>query len=82
MRVVDFVIDNILLDGKLYTNLYENILIYNISYKTFTCEEPLRIRFDVADELIKIFDGTRYLVLFGPVMQFMIGLSEKSGDWN
>ena len=54
MRVVDFVIDNILLDGKLYTNLYENILIYNISYKTFTCEEPLRIRFDVADELIKI----------------------------
>ena len=46
------------------------------------CEEPLRIRFDVADELIKIFDGTSYLVLFGPVMQFMIGLSEKSGDWN
>ena len=30
------------------------------------CEEPLRIRFDVADELIKIYDGTRCLVLFGP----------------
>ena len=37
MRVVDFVIDNILLDGRLYTTLYENILIYNISYKKHLC---------------------------------------------
>ena len=28
--------------------------------------KPLSIRFDNMDEVIKIYDGTRYLVLFGP----------------
>ena len=28
--------------------------------------KPLRIRFDKIDEFIKIYDGTRYLVLFSP----------------
>ena len=28
--------------------------------------KPLRIRFDKIDGFINIYDGTRYLVLFGP----------------
>ena len=35
-------------------------MIYDISYKT------LRIRFDKIDGSIRVYDGTRYLVLFGP----------------
>ena len=27
--------------------------------------KPLRIRFDKVDRFIKVYDGTRYLVLFG-----------------
>ena len=34
MRVMDIDFDNILLDKKLYKT-YKNILIYDISYKTF-----------------------------------------------
>ena len=45
--------------------LYENILVYNISYKTSIDSKPLRIRFDKIDRYIRIYDGTRYLVLFG-----------------
>ena len=44
---------------------HENILIYNISYKTLSYPKHLRIRFDEIDELIRIYDGTRYLTLFG-----------------
>ena len=67
MRVGDFGFDNILLDRRSYKNSYENIFIYNISCKTFMGEKPLRIiRFDKVDGFIKIYDGTRYLVLFGP----------------
>ena len=33
--------------------------------KIYGCK-PLRVRFDKVDELIKIYDGTRCLVLFGP----------------
>ena len=42
----------------------QKILIYNISYK------PLRIRLDKIDGFIKIYDGTRYLVLFGAEKYF------------
>ena len=56
----DFDFDNVLLDGK----SYENILIYNILYKTLTGAEPLRIRFYKLDGFIRVYDGTRYLVLF------------------
>ena len=41
-------------------------MIYDISYKTFIDAKPLRIRFDKDDGFISIYDGTRYLVLFGP----------------
>ena len=42
----------------------ENILIYDISYKTFMGSISLRIRFDEIDGFIKIYDGIRYLVLY------------------
>ena len=45
---------------------YENVLIYDISCKTFMGAKPLHIEFDELDGYIKIYDGIRYLVLFGP----------------
>ena len=54
---------DILLDKK-SKETHENILIYDISYKTSTSAKPLRIRFNEIDSFIKIFDGVRYLVLF------------------
>ena len=56
----DFNLDNILIDKK--SN--ENILVYNISYKSFSAK-PFRIALDKIDGFIRIYDGTRYLVLFG-----------------
>ena len=44
---------------------YENILAYNISYKTLIRAKPLYIRFDKTDGYTRVYDGTRYLVLFG-----------------
>ena len=41
----------------------ENILIYDISYRTLIDPKPLRIRFDQIDGFIKIYDGSRYLTL-------------------
>ena len=37
---------------------HENILIYNIWYKTLTVRKPK------IDGFIRIYDGTRYLTLF------------------
>ena len=45
---------------------YESILVYNISYKLLIAAKPLRIRLHRAKRFIKAYDGTRYLVLFGP----------------
>ena len=45
---------------------HENILIYDISYKTLIGPNPLCIRLDKIDGFIRIYDGTRYLVLPGP----------------
>ena len=45
---------------------YDNILLYKISYKTLIGAKPLRIRLDQVNTFIRIHDGTRYLVLFGP----------------
>ena len=44
---------------------HENFLIYDISYKTLIDKKALRIRFDKIDEFIIIYDGTKYLTLFG-----------------
>ena len=59
MNVEDINVDNVFLDE----NTYENILVYNILYKTFMDAKPLRNRFDKVDELIKIYNGIRYLEL-------------------
>ena len=59
---IDF--DNILLDEKSYKNRYENILIYDISYKIFMVAKPLRIMFDKISGFIKIYDGIKYLISY------------------
>ena len=41
-------------------------MIYDISYKTLIGPKPLRIRFNQIDGFIRVCDGTRSLVLFGP----------------
>ena len=61
IELEDFHIDNILIDEK----SHGNILIYDISYKTLIDPKPLRIRFDKTDGFIRIYDGARYLKLFG-----------------
>ena len=53
--------NNILSDRK----LYQNISVYNISYKTQTSPIPLRIRFDKIDRLLISLDGKiKHLLLF------------------
>ena len=39
-------------------------MLYNISYKTFMGTKPLHTSFDKIDGFIRIYDETRYLVLF------------------
>ena len=41
-------------------------MVYNISYKTLIDAKSLEIRFDKVDGLIRVYDRTRYLLLFGP----------------
>ena len=60
IKIEDFDLDNILIDEK--SN--EIILVYNILCKSLIDSKPLRIRFDEIDEVIKVYDGKRYLVLF------------------
>ena len=43
-----------------------NYFVYNISYKTLIGGKPFYIRFNKVDGFIRVYDGTRYLVLFGP----------------
>ena len=40
-------------------------MVYNISYKTLIDSKPLGIRFNKIGGFIRIYDGTRYLTLFG-----------------
>ena len=62
MRVTDIDFIDILLDRK--SN--ENILTFDISYKTFMGAKALPIQFEKIDRFIKTYDGIRYLVLFAP----------------
>ena len=61
IKLEDFDIDNILIDGK----PHKNILIWRISCKTLISSKPLRIRFDKINEFVRIYDGTTYLTLLG-----------------
>ena len=79
IKLEDFDLYNILIDEK----SHENSLIYVISYKTLIDSKPLHIRFDKIDGLIRIYDGARYLTLFGSeeydAIYNRIKLSLKSG---
>ena len=68
IKFKDFDIDNILIDEK----SYDKILIYDISYKNLIGPKPLRIRFNKRDGFIRIYDGTRSLILFGPEKYYAI----------
>ena len=67
IKIEDFDYDNILINQK----SYKNILVYNIFYKILIDSKPsmyvlfLCITFDEIDGFIRVYDGTRYLVLFG-----------------
>ena len=61
IKLEDFDLDNILIDEK----SQENILIYDISYKTLIGSKPLRIRFNKINGITRIYDGSRYLSLPG-----------------
>ena len=50
----------LLLDEK----SYEDILIYDVSYKILIGAKPLHIMFDKVNGFIRDYDGTKYLVLF------------------
>ena len=60
-KIEDFDLDNSSIDEK----SYENILVYNISYKHLIDSKLLLIRFDKIDRFIRVYNETRYLVLFG-----------------
>ena len=62
IKIEGFDFDNILLDER----SYKIILIYGILCKNLIGAKPLRIMFNKVDEFIRVYDGTRYLVLFGP----------------
>ena len=55
-RDIDFDFGRILLDENVYREKYENILIYDISYKTSTVPKALCIRYDEIDGFIKIHE--------------------------
>ena len=61
IKLEDFDLNDILIDEK----SDEKNLICDISYITLTGLKPLRSRFDKINEIMKIYDGTRYLTLFG-----------------
>ena len=61
VEIEDFDFNNILLDEK----SYENILLYDILYKTLIGAKLLRIIFNKADGFIRDYIGTKYLILFG-----------------
>ena len=52
ITIEDFDFHNILLDEK--SN--ENVLIYDVSYKTFIGAKPLRIMFDKVNRFIRVYD--------------------------
>ena len=59
-KLEDFHRFNVSIDEK----SQENILIYDISYKTLLGSKLLRVRFNKIDGFLRIYDGTRYLTLF------------------
>ena len=71
MKVRDTDFSDILLDEKSYWKYYK------IKYKNFMAAKPLGIRFNEIDKFMKIYHGTRYLVLLGHIWYDKIGDSIK-----
>ena len=61
IKLEGFDLDNTLVDKK----SSGNILIYDILYKSLILLKILGIRFNKIDGFIRIYNGTRYLTLFG-----------------
>ena len=51
-------------------------MIYDILHKSLIAAKSLRIRFDKVGEFIRVYDGTRYSLLFDPekMLPLTIGL--------
>ena len=54
IKFEDFDFDNILIDEK----SYQNILLFDILYRTLAGAKPLLIRFNKIDWLIRVWNGT------------------------
>ena len=84
MRAIDINFSYIIIDEKSYKT-YENILVFDISYKPFMGSIPFRIKFDKIDGFIKTNDEVKYLALFDYVWfdnicyRIKYLTSEKSG---
>ena len=61
IKLEDFGLHNNLIDE----NSHENILIYDISYKTLIDPKLFHVILNKIDGLIRLYGGTRYLTLFG-----------------
>ena len=61
IKIEDFDLDNVLIDEE----SIENISVFKISFKCLIDSKRLRISFDKMDEFIRVYDGTRYFVLYG-----------------
>ena len=55
---------------------YEKVLIYDVSYKILLGTKPLDITFDKVDGFIRVYDGSKYFLLFDTenIISFMIRL--------
>ena len=62
MIKLDFDLANISVKGQ----LYENMFLYDISDKNLIGPKLSRIRHDKIDGFIKIYSGSKYLVLLVP----------------
>ena len=74
IKIEHFDLDNILKDEM----SYENILVYNISYKSLIDSKSLSIRFNKVDEFIRIHDGIRYHISVKSGITYMISHNDAS----
>ena len=67
LKIEDFDLDKILTDEK----SYEDILVYNIYYKSLNDSTFLRIRFSKIDEFIRAHDRTTIIfIIFWDLLMF------------
>ena len=53
------------MDKKSYEDILVYDMVYKVSHKTLIIAKPLPIKVDKVDGFVRVYDGTRYLVLFG-----------------